>query len=30
MVKLTWTDTWLRRREIWQIVAAQDMPTETK
>ncbi len=29
-VKLTWTDTWLKRHGIWQIVAAQDMPTETK
>ena len=29
-VKLTWTDTWLKRQGIWQIVAAQDMPTETK
>ena len=29
-VKLTWTDTWLERHGIWQIVAAQDMPTETK
>jgi len=29
-VKLTWTDTWLKRHRIWQIVAAQDMPTETK
>ena len=28
-VKLTWTDTWLKRHGIWQIVAAQDMPTET-
>jgi hypothetical protein len=27
-VKLTWTDTWLKRHGIWQIVAAQDMPTE--
>jgi hypothetical protein len=29
-VKLTWTDTWLKRHGIWQVVAAQDMPTETK
>ena len=29
-VKLTWTDTWLKRNGIWQIVAAQDMHTETK
>jgi hypothetical protein len=29
-VKLTWTDTCLKRHGIWQIVAAQDMPTETK
>jgi hypothetical protein len=29
-VKLTWTDTWLKRHGIWQIVAAQDMPTEIK
>lgn len=29
-VKLTWTDTWLKRHGIWQIVAAQDMPTEMK
>ena len=29
-VKLTWTDTWFKRHGIWQIVAAQDMPTETK
>lgn len=29
-VKLTWTDTWLKRNGIWQIVSAQDMPTETK
>jgi len=27
-VKLTWTDTWLRRGGKWQIVAAQDMPSE--
>jgi hypothetical protein len=29
-VNLTWTDTWLKRHGIWQIVAAQDMPTETQ
>jgi len=29
-IKLTWTDTWLKRHGIWQIVAAQDMPTEAK
>jgi hypothetical protein len=29
-VKLTWTDTWLKRRGAWQIVAAQDMPSELK
>ena len=29
-VKLTWTDTWLKRRGTWQIVAAQDMPSEVK
>jgi Domain of unknown function (DUF4440) len=29
-VKLTWTDTWLKRHGTWQIVAAQDMPTEMK
>jgi Domain of unknown function (DUF4440) len=29
-VKLTWTDTWLKRHEKWQIVAAQDMPGEVK
>lgn len=29
-VKLTWTDTWLKRRGTWQIVAAQDMPSEMK
>jgi hypothetical protein len=29
-VKLTWTDTWLKRHGIWQVVAAQDMPTEAK
>jgi Domain of unknown function (DUF4440) len=29
-VKLTWTDTWLKRNRTWQIVAAQDMPSEVK
>ena len=29
-VKLIWTDTWLKRHGIWQIVAAQDMPAEAK
>jgi hypothetical protein len=29
-VKLTWTDTWLKRDGKWQIVAAQDMPSEMK
>jgi hypothetical protein len=29
-IKLTWTDTWLKRRGTWQIVAAQDMPSEVK
>ncbi len=29
-VKLTWTDTWLKRQGKWQIVAAQDMPSEMK
>ncbi len=29
-VKLTWTDTWLKRRGTWQVVAAQDMPSEVK
>jgi len=23
---LVWTDTWLKRKGVWQIVAAQDMP----
>jgi len=27
-VKLTWTDTWLKRHGKWQIVAAQDNPGE--
>jgi hypothetical protein len=29
-VKLTWTDTWLKRQGTWQVVAAQDMPSELK
>jgi hypothetical protein len=29
-VKLTWVDTWLMRRGKWQIVAAEDMPSEVK
>ena len=29
-VKLTWTDTWLKREGTWQVVAAQDMPREMK
>jgi hypothetical protein len=29
-VKLTWTDTWLKRNGTWQIVAAQDMPSDVK
>ena len=29
-VKLTWTDTWLKRHGKWQVVAAQDMPSELK
>lgn len=29
-VKLTWTDTWLKRHGTWQVVAAQDMPSEMK
>ena len=29
-VKLTWTDTWLKRNGNWQIVAAEDMPSEMK
>jgi hypothetical protein len=29
-VKLTWTDTWLKRNGKWQIVAAEDLPTEMK
>ena len=28
--KLTWTDTWLKRDGKWQIVAAEDMPSEMK
>jgi hypothetical protein len=27
-VKLTWTDTWLKRGGTWHVVAAQDMPSE--
>jgi|ERR1700739_771766 hypothetical protein len=27
---LIWTDTWLKRHGRWQIVAAQDMPADTK
>lgn len=29
-VKLIWTDTWLKRHGTWQVVAAQDMPSEIK
>jgi hypothetical protein len=29
-VKLTWVDTWLKRGGKWQIVAAEDMPSEEK
>jgi hypothetical protein len=29
-VKLTWTDTWLKRNGKWQVVAAEDLPTEQK
>jgi len=29
-VKLTWVDTWLKREGRWQIVAAEDMPSEVK
>ncbi|HEX4322649.1 MAG TPA: nuclear transport factor 2 family protein [Acidobacteriaceae bacterium] len=29
-VKLTWTDTWLKRNGKWQIIAVQDMPSEMK
>jgi len=29
-VKLTWPDTWLNRNGTWQIVAAQDKPSEVK
>ena len=29
-VKLTWTDTWLKREGKWQVVAAEDMPTDMK
>jgi hypothetical protein len=28
--KLTWVDTWLKRDGKWQIVAAEDMPSEMK
>ncbi len=28
--KLTWTDTWLKRDGKWQVVAAEDMPSEVK
>ncbi|HJU07378.1 MAG TPA: nuclear transport factor 2 family protein [Rhodanobacteraceae bacterium] len=27
---LTWTDTWLKRHDEWQIVAAQDMKSECR
>jgi hypothetical protein len=27
---LIWTDTWLRRDDKWQIIAAQDMPLDCK
>ena len=29
-IKLTWVDTWLKRDGKWQIVAAEDMPSEVK
>ena len=29
-VKLTWTDTWLKREGKWQIIAAEDMRSEGK
>jgi hypothetical protein len=29
-VKLTWTDTWLKRDGKWQVVAAEDLPTVLK
>jgi hypothetical protein len=29
-VKLTWTDTWLKRGGAWQVVSAQDMPSDMK
>jgi len=29
-IKLTWTDTWLKRDGKWQVVAAEDMPSEVK
>ena len=28
--KLTWVDTWLNRDGKWQVVAAEDMPSEMK
>ena len=28
--KLTWVDTWLKREGKWQIVAAEDMPSDMK
>jgi Domain of unknown function (DUF4440) len=28
--KLTWVDTWLKRDGKWQVVAAEDMPSEAK
>jgi hypothetical protein len=28
--KLTWTDTWLKRNGKWQVVSAEDMPTDIK
>ena len=28
--KLTWVDTWLKRDGKWQVVAAEDMPSEMK
>jgi hypothetical protein len=28
--KLTWVDTWLKRDGKWQVVAAEDMPSEVK
>ena len=29
-VKLTWTDTWLKRHGKWEVVAAEDMPSDVK